>query len=717
MAYSVQTSKKAGVGQSRTRTKATGYQSALAGFSTSISSIRKQLITDQAAQIDYEIEIGSKSIPEKVALYESYLSQLTTDTTEWYRVSTKIQNLKDQASTTDTAIVKKMYSVGQITSDDYYQFLKERVAESGISSQEKTSRTLELQSFEKEVKDGNTDDLIRSSALQESLGIISSLERYEIISKAYSNETDPSRQRTLQAQMIAQERRVVDSDLDLKELQIRKGIQVGTATTGDLLAVQARRVQLAATPTETLQAEITYQNTLDKYNGELKSLYEKGSKAIKTQALTEVGGIDKKIEQAKREGDITTIALLYRTKSQKIAEYMANPNVTDEDRIVTKFLDFSEKVLGKQIDPDTFEVTDVTPAESEDYNITRVTDAINNPGSSGLLKVYGADGGVTGYKLVRGTQVGLDENGVMTYSYGNNNIYVRNKTQQFTDANGQIQTFEVPELVQSKEVPLGVTLPGNNDVKFTGQSVVLGQQQNADGQLVDQIGYIVEGKKAGDYIGMTPIPGQPDRYVYESPTGLPPVKNDLIKRPEALGGFIQTAANVQNTITKFGFGVLPQVPGAILETMAKGYVANVPGIEQDSTQRALISGLNTGGFTKDSQAFLSGLTNGGITQGIQKAMQDAQLPQIQMPDFNKMFNSISAGVASQLMSSINTPKMNIETQMSGYQSAAQKAINTATSAAVGATGTISGLADKAKAAGTDIYNKITSGISSLFKWN
>ena len=153
--------------------------------------------------------------------------------------------------------------------------------------------------------------------------------------------------------------------------------------------------------------------------------------------------------------------------------------------------------------------------------------------------------------------------------------------------------------------------------------------------------------------------------------------------------------------------------------MATGYISNAKPSEQET--EGLISGIMSGGVQSNISGFInSSLLNGGITQQIQKSIQDAKLPQVQLPDFSTMFNDITRSVGDQLMASINNQKVNFEYQSSGYKQTAQKAVNSAYSAISGAsTGAVSattGLLDKAKEAGTNIYNSITSGISNLFKW-
>ena len=374
MAYKTESPTKSRRSLTRASANSRGYSSVLSGFSSSLNDVRKTLLSEALSRINYEIEVNASSNEDKLNLYENYLENLTPGTSEYYDTALKIQNLRDSLSTEDFNYAKALYSGNQISAEEYYRILKERVNEDDLSDKERTQRTLDLWDFERKVKNNATDDALREAALQESQGIISAFDRLSVIQAAYDAETDPDRKQTLKGQLIAQRDASVKENQSYRELIIRKGIQEGTATKSDLLALYAEKYQTAKTPNDALQAEISLQNLLKEVTADNSKMFKKEVKDI-------VAVLDNKIEQARRDGDVTALKLLYDNKAGVIQQFFNSEDVSLEDKESSStFFTFLKETYGKDYDIDSGTVIDVAP--TAENNIEIVEEALHNPDSS-----------------------------------------------------------------------------------------------------------------------------------------------------------------------------------------------------------------------------------------------------------------------------------------------------------------------------------------------
>lgn len=718
MAYSIQNVSKT-KRSTRPKTPST-YKSALEGFSSSINDIRKQLLSDQSAMIDYEIEIGTASVSDKINLYEQYLSTLVEGSNEWVRVANKLQSLEDQADSVDFSLVKKLYQTNQVDTSFYYNVLKQRAVEPNLSQQEKQTRLLELASFEKDVREKNTDQAIRDSSLEQSLGLITAADRYALLEMAMNAETDPDRKRSLQVQLVNQAKEVRNEDLSVKELLIRKGIQEGTASKSDLLGIYALKLQTALTPEEALRSEIQYQDLVESINNEQIALAEKGSKAIVKNAKSEIGKIDNQIALAKQSGEITKLSLLYAQKTAIISQVWDSDAVTLEDKDQASFKNFFKDVLGKDvIDLEAGIINDVAP--TDDFNLPRVLQAVSNPDSSALVKTFDPDTNTSTYDLVRGTQ-----NPDGTYTYGDKNVVIGNKRLTIeTPASGPTQDgsllygqseVTVPDARRIEPIPnyeafvrQANQTPFRKD-EIVGQAIVENLPiKNEDGTITYQPikQYVFEGERFKDYAGFEPIPGQPNRYTFISPDGTLPTEEMLQKKPESLSIFTRAGAFLQETFN---------IPG--IDSIKPGDVNRAVQDVKTGSQA-----LRDGPFTFGSRYGIGTVTDatmnairGGVGDVSRGQMPSFSLPQVnvpqfQLPDFGAMFSRTTSGIGKQLLgANFSSPVGVIQTATKAtYNQALQSSVDTAMQ-----NQTVSGLLPTAKQKVQEFATNVANNVRSTF---
>lgn len=624
-----------------------GYGSALSGLSGSLSDLRKQLVDEQIAQLDYEIEVGTASPEEKISLYEEYLGSLVEGTTEWYRVSTKIQNLQDSASTEDFAIAKSLYAGNQISSEQYYRILKERVAEGGLSQKEQRQRTTELWSFEQKMQNETTDTALRDSLAQEELGLITAGDRLSILQQAYSKETDPDRQESMKFQILTQQKKVYKENVSLRELTIRKGIQEGVNTKEDLLPIYAEKIQTAFTAEDALQAEIGYQSLVKDIQNEYVQRFEKGSKEVKSIVNSELGRLDRSIEQAKNRGDITGLSLLYENKRGLIEDYFNSDMVTQDDKLKSSnMLNFLKNVYGMDVDLETGNVINVAPTDL--LNVQNIEDSLQNPDSS-LLVRSSSPGGDTTVKLVRGEKISVtqpDGSVKSFYDFGENIAVSRidpSLTRQVVDPiTGEVITDSkgnpvlAPSLPSGREVqklPEGYQqalesgnlkpLPGT---EFKGEYVELYK----DGQGNPVRGYVVYGDKFKDVLGAQPLDGRQDTYLLTTENG------DLPSQKYVSDNKLFNPSPTQKAL--LGAGVFAQ---KLIPDFVENPVRNVLGIDP----------------SKVAQDVQKSITNPGnvINLGLKANDISNKIKNLQLPtaeSISKSIGSATANLTSQLSSAL-----------------------------------------------------------------
>lgn len=578
MAYTVSKPTKSGGAVSTRPNRNGSYSAALDGFANELSSIRKELINQQAAQVDYEIEVGSSDVETKIALYEQYLESLEEGTQEWYRVATKIENLKDTADTTNFGLLKSLYASNQISSDEYYQALKERAAEPGISNKEKQTRLLELKSFEDKINSEATDVALQESLLQEQLGLITAAERYALIEQLYNKEKDPDKKRSLQSQLVSQAKKTQSENLNISELLVRKGINEGYATESDLLPIYQARAQTALTTEDALRAEVAYQDLFQKIQDSQVALFKKNSSEIKKAYKGQISSLDTKIEVAKKTGDTRALELLYETKRGLIDEFWSSDKVIDDDKSDASFINFYQDVYGVVIDPQTGTSTDV--GTTAPFNVYEVADVNNNPQSHALVKEFTPGG--TKVSVVRGqeTQVTKPDGTVASvWQYGTDgNVAVISQPYQVTlkdpftrevllNEQGQPITQQgLPvarrvETIQNYGTTTELLRAANkkplDNEEFKGEYITLYEQ---DGKPVRQ--YKVYGDKFARVAGATPIPGEPGAYLLTTFDGeVPNVTN--IKAQTQPGPVIQFLGRSQEKINEITGGVTGFITDAI----------------------------------------------------------------------------------------------------------------------------------------------------------
>ncbi len=611
------------------------YASSLSGFSSSLSDLRKQLVEEQVAQLDYEIEVGTASTEEKISLYESYLSSLAEGTQEWFRVSTKIQNLKDSADTEDFAYAKSLYAGNQISSEQYYRILKERAAESGLSEKEKRQRTTDLWEFERKMSNETTDTALRDSVAQEELGLITAADRLNLLQSAYKNETDPNRRESLKYQILTQQKKVYKEDLSIRELTIRKGIQEGVNTKADLLPIYAEKIQTAFTNEDALQAEINYQTLVEGIQKDYVQAFEKGSKDVKKLVNSEIGKLDKRIEQAKREGDVAALSLLYENKRMMIEDFFNSESVTlDDKQKSSNMFNFLKNVYGKDVDLETGNVIDVTPTDAFGVNV--VEDALNNPDSSLLVRSIGPNGTST-VKLARGEKIEVKQPDGTTKSFYDfkDNLAVSRLDQTLTrelvdPITGEVMRDEAGNALLAPSLPSGrqiQKLPegyrdaltsGNvkplNEAEFKGEYVDLYNDPNGNPVR----GYVVYGDKFANVQGASPIEGRPGSFLLTTKDNSIPsqkyVSDAKLFKPGTVataalqvGAFIQKSVpglNIASNVNKLSQNIGSVDPNKIAQIGfdSKDLQSRLANMNKDLTTRfSGVVGQLTGALFKQPQ--------------------------------------------------------------------------------------------------------------------
>lgn len=652
------------------------YASSLVGLSSSLSDLRKQLVEDQIAQIDYEIEVGTASPEEKIALYEDYISGITEGTQEWFRVSTKIQNLKDSAGTEDFAIAKSLYAGSQISAEQYYRILKERAAETGLSQKEQRLRTTDLWEFERKMGNETTDTTLRDSLAQEEMGLITAGDRLSILQQAFSKETDPDRKENLKFQILTQQKKVYKEDLSLRELYVRKGIQEGVNTKEDLLPIYAEKMQTAFTTEDALQAEISYQTLVKDIQGDYVAMFERGSKETKKMVNAQIGTLDKKIEQAKRTGDITGLALLYENKRVLIEDFFNTESVALDDKLKSSnMLNFLKNTYGMDVDLETGNVINIAP--TDELNIQNIEDALMNPDSSVLVRSTSPGGDAT-FKLVRGEkiQVTQPDGSVKSFYDFGNNIAVSRLDPSLTkpvidpltgeavlDANGQpVLAPALPSGRSLQKLPEGyqqALQSGNlkplSGEEFKGEYVEL--YKDAEGNPVR--GYLVYGDKYKDVLGAQPVEGKPGTYLLTTKAGEIPsqkyIADNKLFNPTSVEKFVLGAGALAQ---KF----IPDPIESVVRTATN--LANPLDFVQRKTRE--IIGQNKSG---EMDASALNIKN--------------KIDSLKAPNVDAITSNVSGGVASllsQLTSSVFKPSQQTILKpitQSLYKNALQTTVNTA----------------------------------------
>ena len=663
MAYKTESPTKSKRSLTRASANSRGYSSVLSGFSSSLNDVRKSLLSEAVSRINYEIEVNASSNEDKLDLYENYLENLTPGTSEYYDTALKIQNLRDTLSSEDFNYAKSLYAGNQISAEDYYRILKERVNEEGLSEKEKTQRTLDLWDFERKVKSNASDDSLREAALQESQGIISASERLAVIQAAYDNETDPDRKQTLKGQLIAQRDAAVKENQSYRELLVRKGIQEGTATKSDLLSLYAEKYQTAKTPNDALQAEINLQNLIKEVEAENSNMFKKGVKDV-------ISVLDNKIEQAKRDGDITGLKLLYDNKAGLIQEFFNSDVVSLEDKkSASTFVTFLKETYGKDYDIDSGTVIDVIP--TADNNIEKVEEALFNPDSSLIVRTF-SPSGVSANKIVRGEKITVTKpDGTVEsfYDFGKNVTVSRIDTaltkQAIDPITGQVLKDENGNPVMVGVNPSGrelKTLPENygdvlqvgnlkalNKNEFKGEYVDLYKDSN--GNMVR--GYKVYGEKFKNTLGAQPVAGESDAFLLTTKDNQIPnqkyVKEQELYRP--------TLKNI-----------VEGVPKNVVNLVKQAFTPSSQ-IERDT---AAVQGI--GDIANNVSNAIKKIDFSGLTQGIQNNVSNIKVPEVKLPDFSKNFANIESDIQKQLLSSVFKPNVVLNTFSGNYSRAITGAV-------------------------------------------
>ncbi len=652
-----------------------GYSSALSGFTADLSAYRKKLLEEQVAAADYSIEVGSATVEDKISLYENYLSQLEQGTSEWYRVSNKIQDLQDQAGTEDFAIAKSLYAGNQISTEQYYGILKSRAAEANLSDKEKRIRTTELWEFEQKLQNQNTDTALRDSTINEDLGLITASDRLELLKKAYDAETDPERKQSLKGQIVTQSKKVYDENVSIRELTVRKGIQEGVNTKEDLLPIYAEKIQTATNAKDALQAEVSYQALVKDIQGDYETAFKKNSKEIKGLYNGRLGELDVKIKQAEKNGDVSALHLLYENKRFLIDEFLALPDnmVSAEDKqSAGSMFTFMKNIYGIDIDPETGTRIDTLPTDP--MNIKTVDDALSNPDSSLLVRKESSDGQVSKYDLVRGDKVDIqmpDGTVKSYYDFGPKNIAVSRLDptlthQKIDPLTGQAMTDEKGNPILEPTLPVGremKKLPEGYDTalqqgnvkplgsaEFKGEFVDLYKDQNGN-----QVrGYVVYGNKFKDVLGAQPVEGKADTYILTTKDNAIPTQKYLAENK------LYNPSPLTKTVLQAGVGLEKfsnLLPGAKATANVIKAVSNIP-TKQDITE-GVQSQFNAANLV--SNAFKANKVANDLTN-------------FKLPNFSEM----TANVGAQIASSIFNAKAQNNLQSKVFETASKSVYKYAT---------------------------------------
>ncbi len=663
MAYKTESPTKSRRSLTRASANSRGYSSVLSGFSSSLNDVRKTLLSEALSRINYEIEVNASSNEDKLNLYENYLENLTPGTSEYYDTALKIQNLRDSLSTEDFNYAKALYSGNQISAEEYYRILKERVNEDDLSDKERTQRTLDLWDFERKVKNNATDDALREAALQESQGIISAFDRLSVIQAAYDAETDPDRKQTLKGQLIAQRDASVKENQSYRELIIRKGIQEGTATKSDLLALYAEKYQTAKTPNDALQAEISLQNLLKEVTADNSKMFKKEVKDI-------VAVLDNKIEQARRDGDVTALKLLYDNKAGVIQQFFNSEDVSLEDKESSStFFTFLKETYGKDYDIDSGTVIDVAP--TAENNIEIVEEALHNPDSSLIVRTF-SPSGIGTNKIVRGEKTTITKpDGTIEnfYDFGKNVAVSRIDTSLTKEAidpiTGQVLKDEQGNPIRVGATPSGrelKSLPDNyGDVlqvgnlkplsanEFKGEYVDL--YKDSGGNMVR--GYKVYGERFKNTLGAQPVAGENNAFLLTTKDNQIPnqkyVKEQELYRP-----------TIKN--------IVEGIPKGVVNTIKSAFTPS------SQVQRDTLAMQGIGDIANDVSNTIKKIDFSGLTQGIQNNVSDIKIPEVKLPDFSKNFANIESDIQRQLLSSVFKPNVVLNTVSGNYTRAITGAV-------------------------------------------
>ncbi len=682
MAYSVSSPSKASRNtRTSSRKAANDYNSAISGLSSSLSDLRKSLLDEQLAAIEYEIEIGGASVTDKIDLYEQYSSSLTEGTTEWYRVQTKLQNLKDSAATEDFSLAKSLYAGNQISTEQYYSILKERASEEGISSKESRQRLTDLWEFESKLGNQNTDAALRESLALEEAGVISASERLQLLQGIASKETDPERKQNIQYQIINQQKKVYEEDLSVRELKVRKGIQEGVNTKQDLLPIYAEKIMTATSNKDALQYEVNYQSLVKDIQEDYVANFNRNSKEIKSNVNGMIGELDRKIELAKKGGDITVLRLLYENKKDLIGMYMESDAVTlDDKKASSNMTNFLKDVYGMDIDVETGSRIDVTPTAQ--LNIQEVESALMNPDSSVLVKSDSLDGTTSTFKLVRGTaaQVVDPVTGEMKtfYDYGENVAITKfspNSTrdaidpvtgEKILDANGN--PLQTPQLAVARSIQKigdvelqamkAANLKALPATEFKGEYIDYFKDQEGNNVR----GYVVYGDKYANVDGAVPVPNKPGSYILVTKNNVAPTQNYVSENTTMRqGGFTDVALSAGAAVQRF----IPQGFQDFSKNNLKAGLSGATGGKSDLAFAAydLASGKNSFNGAGDVKGNIANM-------------------KLNLPDVSKTFNTIasSAGILGGLYSGvINAQKIttNLSASKPDYGATLQNAVNSA----------------------------------------
>lgn len=679
------------------------YAGSLGGLTNTLSDLRKQLVDEQIAQLDYEIEVGTASTEDKIGLYEGYLSGLVEGTNEWFRVSTKVQNLKDSAGVEDFAIAKALYAGNQISSEEYYRILKSRVAEQDVSEKELRQRTTELWNFEQKMKTETTDNALRDSLAQEEMGLITASDRLSLLQKAFESEQDPDRRENLKFQVLTQQKKVYKENLSLRELTVRKGIQEGVNGKEDLLPIYAEKIQTAFTNEDALQAEIAYQSLVKDIQSDYVGMFEKGSKTIKQSVNTELGRLDRLVEKAKREEDVTGLALLYENKKLLIEEFLNSDVVTEDDKLrSSNMLNFLRDTYGMDVDLETGNVINVAPTDP--MNIQNIEDALSNPDSS-LLVRSSSPGGDSTVKLVRGekTPITMPDGTVQNfYNFGDNIAVSRidpTLTRQVVDP-----LTGAPMLDAEGNPVLAPSLPSGRNIQtygggydqynqvmqaanqkplskdeFKGEYVEL--YKDSEGNPVR--GYIVYGEKFANVLGAQPVEGKPGSFILTTKTGDLPsqktVTDNKLFKPEGLqkaaiqaGAFVQSAVPdfIQSPVREVA-GISPnKISDVVKNSLSPSNLVNT-GLKANEILKK-IKDIQAQSISKSVDSFSSNLA-GQLTSSLFKQGSSLSLqPKTQNVYKNAVQNGVSAAIKS---TPLYSGVKNTATLISGAKSLVNKGLS------------------------------------------
>ena len=429
------------------------------------------------------------------------------------------------------------------------------------------------------------------------------------------------------------------------------------------MALYAEKYQTAKTPNDALQAEISLQNLLKEVTADNSKMFKKEVKDI-------VAVLDNKIEQARRDGDVTALKLLYDNKAGVIQQFFNSEDVSLEDKESSStFFTFLKETYGKDYDIDSGTVIDVAP--TAENNIEIVEEALHNPDSSLIVRTF-SPSGIGTNKIVRGEKTTITKpDGTIEnfYDFGKNVAVSRIDTSLTKEAidpiTGQVLKDEQGNPIRVGATPSGrelKSLPDNyGDVlqvgnlkplsanEFKGEYVDL--YKDSGGNMVR--GYKVYGERFKNTLGAQPVAGENNAFFLTTKDNQIPnqkyVKEQELYRP-----------TIKN--------IVEGIPKGVVNTIKSAFTPS------SQVQRDTLAMQGIGDIANDVSNTIKKIDFSGLTQGIQNNVSDIKIPEVKLPDFSKNFANIESDIQRQLLSSVFKPNVVLNTVSGNYTRAITGAV-------------------------------------------